>query len=211
MLNRKKSGVIAAIALLVLIAVAATLARLHDFLAMNAPVAANVLVVEAWIWQAPAMREAADEFMRGHYDRAIAVGAPVEEESGDRSHSSAELAAARLKELGVPAAAIVTLPLTGDTTHRTYRSALLVREWLRRSHERVTGLNVFTLGSHGRKSLILFQRALGSGLPLGVISGTDHTFDPKQWWISPRGIYVIARKTAGYLYAVFWPLPHGAE
>jgi len=78
---------------------------------------------------------------------------------------------------------------------------------LRDSGTQTTGINVFTIGPHARKSLVLFKRALGPEIEVGVIAGTDDTYDANHWWMSVRGTYVIFRKLLGYLYAVTWPLP----
>jgi len=182
--------------------------KINDFLAIRLPVDGNILVVEGWIWKSSAMKEAMEEFKRGHYQWLVTVGEPAGEGEGTPvQESSAELAAGRLRELGVDENLIVVLPVPKMTLHRTYGSALTVRNWLSRSKTEATGVNVFTLGPHARKSLVLFERALGPGIPVGVIAGTDDTYSPSRWWLSARGIHVITRKTLGYLYAVIWPLP----
>jgi hypothetical protein len=86
-------------------------------------------------------------------------------------------------------------------------SALAVKKWLADSKVETLGINVFTLGAHARKSLVLFKRALGGSVPVGVISGTEDGYDTERWWLSMRGIYTVLRKTVGYLYAEWWPLP----
>jgi DUF218 domain-containing protein len=186
--------------------------RIHGFLAISVPVAGDILVVEGWIWQLPAMREAMEEFHRGHYIWLVTVGEPVEG-AGEASNykSSAELAAIRLRELGVNKHRIVELPVPAVRFHRTYASALRVKSWLIRSKTKTTGINVFTLGAHARKSLVLFKRALGPEIAVGVIAGKEDTYNPHLWWLSAKGIYVITRKTLGYLYAVLWPLPQFAD
>jgi len=181
---------------------------INDFLAISRPVDANILVVEGWIWNSTAIREASVEFNRGHYTWLVTVGGSVSG-SGETltDDNSAELAARQLRELGVDENLIVVLRVPDMTRHRSYASALTLRNWLARSQTRTTAMNVFTVGAHARKSLVLFKRALGSSAKVGVIAGTEDGFDPNRWWMSPRGIYVIARKTLGYLYAAFWPLP----
>ena len=181
---------------------------INDFLAISRPVDGNILVVEGWIWNSPAIIEAAEEFNRGRYERLVTVGSTVQgnEETPDRE-SSAVLAARRLRELGVDEPLIVVLLVPSMSLHRTYASALALKDWFAMSKTEPRGVNVFTLGAHARKSLVLFKRALGPTINVGVIAGTEDTFDPKRWWMSPTGVYVIARKTLGYLYAVLWPLP----
>lgn len=181
---------------------------IHDFLAISRPVDANILVVEAWIIGSPAIREAMEEFERGHYKWLVTVGVPIgeDEESGGQENS-AERAARELRELGVDAKRVIVLPIVNVTRHRTYASALTLKSWLGRSNIETTGVNVFTRGVHARKSLLLFKRALGPGTHVGVIAGTENTYDPDYWWTSVRGIHMVLRKTIGYLYAEFWPLP----
>ena len=181
---------------------------IHDFLAISRPVDGNVLVVEAWILSSPAIREAMEEFERGHYEWLVTVGGPIGEDGESAGQeNSAELAARELRELGVDANRVIVLPIVNVTRHRTYASALALKSWLRRSNIETTGVNVFTRGVHARKSLVLFRRALGPGTHVGVIAGTENTYDPDYWWISIRGIHMVLRKTIGYLYAEFWPLP----
>ena len=179
---------------------------INDFLAINRRVDGNILVVEGWIWRSAAMREAMDEFNRGRYAWLVTLGAPAEGAT-DRT-SSAELAAGRLRELGVDESRIVMLAVPWVERHQTYTSAVTLRNWLISSKTETTGVNVFTLGAHARKSLVLFRRALGPEMKVGVIAGTEDTYDTQRWWLSARGTYVVARKVLGYLYAVCWPFPH---
>jgi len=180
----------------------------HDFLAINDPVQANVLVVEGWVWESAAMEEAAEEFNRGRYDVVVTVGVlPTGQGGGPLQENSAAHAAERLREFGVNDHAIQVLTVPNIDRHRTYTSALAVRHWLADSKINVAGINVFTLGAHARKSLVLFKRAFGQSVHVGVIAGTEDSYDPERWWLSVRGIYTVLRKTIGYLYAEWWPLP----
>lgn len=191
-----------------LAAVVVFVSAVHDFLAINDPVQANVLVVEGWVWDSAAMQEAAEEFNRERYDVVVTVDVlsggqgsePMEE-------NSAAHAAERLKKFGVNDRVIEVLAVPNIDGHRTYASALAVKHWLADAKIHVVGINVFTLGAHGRKSLVLFKRAFGRGVPIGVISGTEDSYDPERWWLSMKGIYTVLRKTLGYLYAEWWPLP----
>jgi hypothetical protein len=179
---------------------------INDFLAITSPVDGNILVVEGWIWHSTAMREAAEEFKHGHYTRLVIVGSPVDRhDPRAQQESSAELAAQRLRELGVSNEHMIILPVPDVKLHHTHSSAVTVRNWLITSHTEIRGVNIFTLGTHARKSLVLFSRALGPDIKVGVIAGTEDTYDTKRWWLSPRGIYVVARKAIGYLYALVWP------
>jgi hypothetical protein len=151
------------------------------------------------------MKEAKEEFNRGHYKWLVTVGTPI---ARMNQKSSAVVVAERLRELGVDESRIIMLPVPVMKLHQTYTFALAVRNWSIHSKTETTGINVFTLGTNARKSLILFKRALGSGTKVGVIAGTEDNFDASRWWLSARGIYWVLGKTFGYLYATFWPLPN---
>ena len=179
--------------------------RIYDFLAVTLPVDGDILVVESWFWGSSAMKEAKEEFNHDHYKWLVTVGPPI---ASMNQKSSSEVAAEKLQELGVDKSRIIMLPVPDMKLHQTYTFALAVRNWLIRSKIKTTGINVFTLGTHARKSLILFKRALGSGTKVGVIAGTEDTFDASRWWLSPQGIYWVLGRTFGYLYATFWPLPN---
>lgn len=181
---------------------------IHDFLTINEPVQANVLVVEGWAWESAAMKEAAEEFSRARYDVVVAVGVlPTPHGSGPLQENAAAHAAEQLKKFGVNDHAIQVVTVSNIDRHRTYTSALAVRRWLADSKVNVVGINVFTLGAHARKSLVLFKRAFSERVPIGVIAGTEDGYDTERWWLSARGIYTVLRKTIGYLYAEWWPLP----
>ena len=181
---------------------------IHDFLAISEPVDANVLVFESWAWKSAAMQEAAEEFRRGQYDVVLTVGVfPGIKEGELMQENDAALAAEQLRKLGVDANAIEVLAVPNIDRHRTYASALAVKKWLADSKVDAVGINVFTVGAHARKSLVLFKRALGGSVPVGVIAGTEDGYDTERWWLSVRGIYTVLRKTVGYLYADWWPLP----
>ena len=116
------------------------------------------------------------------------------------------LAAKQLQSLGVQYSDIVTLPVPEVSNHQTYASALTVKKWLKKLEVAPKGINVFTIGPHARKSLVLFTRALGASCPIGVIAGTEDSYDPERLWLSVKGIYTVLRKAIGYLYAEWWPL-----
>ena len=179
--------------------------RINDFLSITSPVDGDILVVESWLWESAAMKEAKEEFNRGHYQWLVTVGTPIDYMN---QKSSADVAATRLRELGVEGNRIIILPVPVMKLHQTYTFALTLRNWMIRSKTRTKGVNVFTLGTHARKSLVLYRRALGSGIKVGVISGTEDNFDASRWWLSARGIYWVTGRTFGYLYAIFWPLPN---
>ena len=194
--------------LAVLIALVWFVLAIHDFLAISDPVQANVLVVESWVRESAAMQEVADEFNRGKYDVVLTASLlPGAQGSGPMQENNATHAAEQLRKLGVDAHVIKVLTVPNLDRHRTYTSALAVKHWLVNSQVHAIGINVYTIGAHARKSQVLFRRAFDRSIPIGVIAGTETGYSPERWWLSMRGIYTVLRKTVGYLYAKWWPLP----
>lgn len=202
-----------AIGVVALICLSVFIANIYDFLAINRPVAgANILVVEGWFWKSSAIKEAAEIFKQGNYDLLVTVGEPNGgEDKIDANISTAELTKLRLAEYGVAEKYIVPLPVPEVYEHQTYTCALTFRKWLTATKIKDAGVDVFSLGTHARKSLVLFERALGKNVKIGIFAGTEDTFKPDYWLMSKRGIYVVARKFLGYVYAVIWPLPNQAS
>lgn len=196
---------------LVLIAVAALglfAAKIHGFLAISRPVAADILVVEGWIWRTTALDEAAALAQRERYKWVVTVGGLSDERGEDGGRRSlADLAAGRLRALGVDGDRIVPLATSPSEQHRTFQTAIVFKDWMARVAPEATAVNVFTRGPHARKSRVLFRRVLDPRIQVGVIAGVEDSYAPRRWWMSRRGIHVVSRKLLGYLYACVWPLP----
>jgi hypothetical protein len=98
----------------------------------------------------------------------------------------------------------VTIGVFSRSTHRTFASARAVKQWLSKSGTSIREVDIFTVGVHARKSWILFRRALGEDYRVGIIAGTESSYDAASWMISKRGVYIVVRNLAGYLYSELW-------
>jgi hypothetical protein len=191
-----------------LVAVAILSARvLPGFLAVNDPVTGGVLVVEGW---APdyAMQAAADEFKRHHYEKLLVTGIPLERGaplSEYRTH--AELGAAVLLKLGLSTNAVQAVPAIAVMQDRTYAMALTLKRWMEEHGIAATRVNLMTLGPHARRSRLLFEKALGKGVTVGVTAVPPEDYDPTHWWRSSQGVRVIISEALGYAYARFLFFP----
>jgi hypothetical protein len=175
--------------------------RIESFLSQQSPIPARMLVAEAWFAdEDQAVREIAAIVHRDGYRRVVAVGA--QQPGGGTMASDSVRLAHRLRAAGLNDVDLVTIDFLASTRHRTYTSARAVRQWMDKNDPACDAVNVFTLGVHGRKSRILFQKALEPGVKVGVIAGTPTEYRPGWWFCSLRGIYLVARNTVGYLYAL---------
>lgn len=192
------------LALLALTVVGLTLARFHlqAFLTQTRRVDAQHLVVEGWMPDY-AFDQAVEEFRRGTYRRVFCTGGPIDHGSLLTEFKSyAEVAARTLQIKGLPAEAIVAVPMPARRRGRTWGSAIALRDYLRSSQERVQAVNVLSLGAHARRTRILFAKALGRDLQVGVLAVLPRDYEPDHWWRSSYGLKDVLGETVAYLGAV---------
>jgi uncharacterized SAM-binding protein YcdF (DUF218 family) len=147
-----------------------------------------------------AYREAAAEFRRGRYQKAIA--ARTLEQDGDlavdlHEHSGAE----KLVSFGIPPELVVTVSYPQIHRDRTFHAAIAVREWLRQQGLGSATIDVVTVGPHARRSRLLYEEALGNEVRVGVIAIPDRRFDPDHWWRSSQGARTVVDEFLAYVYA----------
>jgi hypothetical protein len=176
---------------------------IHGFLCVNRPLAAEVLVVESWLPDS-AMRGAIQEFNRGGYKYVVTSGGPMPAPWLQlQFKTGGEFAAANLAALGLDPKVIVATAEPEHSRDRTYASALAIKEWLRGANITIKAVNVYSIGAHARRSRLLFQKALGGEVMVGIISHPDSQFDPKYWWASMGGFSGVMNEGLAYLYARF--------
>ena len=204
--KRKLLWAMAGIAVMVIL----VLKFVDGFLAVSQPVGEGILAVEAWIPAKP-LEESAKVFQSGRYRYLVLVGGPMgdagQESAG--SASFAELAAGRLEKIGFDANKIVKLSDTDEKLGHTLGGATAVARWLESSGTHVCCVDVFTVGVHARRSWALFRYALGDRYRVGIIAGPQVTYDPNRWLVSRRGIWIVSRNLAGFLYVKLWILLRG--
>jgi len=187
---------------LLVIAALALVYSTERFLSVTEPVDSDVLVVEAWFWDRPGLQDAVQSFQQGNYQVMLVVGGTDSPQS--EAPSSAELAGERLLQLGMESSKLVLISIPNLTVHRTYRSAVAVREWLREKRPNCRAVNVFTLGVHARKSRVMFRKALGPDMGVGIYACSETGYRRAIWCFSKRGLYIIPRNLVGYFYALLY-------
>jgi len=181
---------------LVLIAMlGATFVRgLYPWLAVSDPVGAQVLVVEGWLGPRQ-LDEAITRYRSGRYGRVITTGGPLHAWPPSLAQATyAERAAEYLKMRGVPATAVPS-PITPQD--RTYYSALMVREWAQRAGMAVDAIDVVSEGPHARRSRLLYERAFGPQVRIGVLATRPADYDPAAWWRSSTGAREVWDQATG--------------
>jgi hypothetical protein len=185
--------------------------NLHAFLAQNRPVGAPILVVEGWM-DPNGLDQALAAYRSGSYARVVTTGGPIEHWPGsDGPATFAERAAAYLVRSGVPEAAVTAVPAPGTDQERTYFSAVMVRRWAGQSGIAVHALDVFSSGTHARRSRLLYQLAFGPEVQVGVYAARYPDYDPDVWWRTSLGARDVLVQAIGLIWVkcFFWPSQPG--
>jgi uncharacterized SAM-binding protein YcdF (DUF218 family) len=200
------------LALLVVGTGTALVLRVQPFFALTARVDAPVVAVEGWVHEY-AIRSAAGEFVGGRCRQFYTTGGPV---SGlgryvNDYQTVASVAAGRLRAVGVPAERIQMVPCRAVTRDRTYSAAVALRDWLAENRQSITAINVLTEDVHARRTRLLFQKAFGDRVKVGVISVPNPDYDAGHWWRYSEGVREIIGECIAYSYAKFFFHPPPEE
>jgi hypothetical protein len=184
------------------------LLNIQPFLAENHRVDANILVVEGWI-HPYAIQASIEEFKTRSYQRVFTTGGPVEGNGGyiNDYFTSASVAAESLKKFGIRDDLVQMVPSRVIARERTYSSAVALRDWFREHNTPVHSFNVLTEDAHARRTRLLYQKAFGKNVAVGVIAVFNPDYDPTQWWRYSEGVREVIGESIAYIYARFFFYP----
>jgi uncharacterized SAM-binding protein YcdF (DUF218 family) len=128
----------------------------------------------------------------------------------DPDDTYADMAARELKHF-TNSDAIVAVPTPGAVRDRTYSGAVGAQRWLAAHRPQVGAINVVTLGVHARRSRLLFEKAFGHDVTVGVIAVPDQDYDQNHWWKYSEGVKEVISESAAYLYARFLFHPSASD
>src|SRR5438034_852982 len=183
----------------------------YPFLATTHRVDAEVLVVEGWIHEY-AIRAALKEFQSNHYARIFTTGGPVEGTGGyiNDYWTSASVGADLLKKWGLPDERLQMVPSRVMDRDRTYGSAVALRNWFREHNMAVSSIDVVTEDVHARRTRLLFQKAFGKDVQVGIIGVANVDYPANRWWHYSQGLKNVVSEFAAYLYARLFFFPSDA-
>lgn len=207
--------------LLVLAAVTSVALALaaNGFLAPNEPArdklgrGASTLVVEGWMTESE-LAQAVVAFQRGGYERVLTTGGPIPQwSSADEDKTFALRAADYLRTHGLASVPVVAVPAPASQQDRTFLSAVMVREWARRSGVKFEAIDLVSAGVHARRSRLLYRMALGADVEIGVLAAQPADFDAQRWWSSSSGIKSTLGEALSLIWTkcCFWPGPPGSH
>jgi uncharacterized SAM-binding protein YcdF (DUF218 family) len=186
----------------------------YPFLATTHRVDADVLVVEGWVHRY-AIRAAVDEFRSGSYRRVFTTGGPVVGTGRyiNDAQTSASVGAGLLRKAGVADESLQMVPSRTVDRDRTYSSAIALRDWIQEHQPSVRRINVLTENTHARRTWLLFQKAFGRDVQVGIIAVPNLDYPANRWWRYSQGLKDVLTESGAYLYArlLFLPLVSGAR
>jgi hypothetical protein len=187
---------------------------IYPFLAPNDPAPeARLLVVEGWLSPGE-LNQAIARFQQGSYDRVVTTGGPILEwRESNETQSYAESAARYLVRNGLDVAKVTPVPAPASAQDRTFLSAVKVREWAAHQGIEIKALDLFSSGTHARRSRMLYRMALGSGVSIGIVSATPDDYGPEYWWRTSSGVKSVVGETLGLAWTAccFFPAAQGSH
>jgi uncharacterized SAM-binding protein YcdF (DUF218 family) len=182
--------------------------NVYPFLAVTYRADKGELVVEGWVHEY-AIQAAAEEFRAGAYQRIFATGGPVAGSGGyiNDQNTSASVGAGLLKKAGLPSELVQMVPSHVSGRDRTYSAAVALRDWFRQHDMPVKSINIVTENVHARRTRLLFEKAMGPEVKVGVIAVVDPDYDPRYWWRYSEGVREVIGESVAYIYSRFFFYP----
>ena len=173
----------------------------YAFLAASDPQPGDILVVEGWSAEY-GLKVAQREFESGNYGEIFVTGGPIDKASPLAAYKTcADYDAIMLVRMGLDESKVHAVPSDAVRQDRTYASALSLKAWLREHGRTVEKVNLVSIGAHSRRSRLLFEKAFGDGVKVGVIAVPDREFELARWWTSSAGVRSVTSEWFAYLYA----------
>jgi hypothetical protein len=191
-----------------LVAACLVFLNIHPFLAVTHRVNTDVLVVEGWVPRY-AIRAGAEEFKTGSYQHIFTTGGPVEGNGGYTNdyNTSASVGTEVLKKFGLPDDLVQMVPSRVIGRDRTYSSAVALRDWFREHNTPVHSINVLTVDAHARRTRLLYQKAFGRDVTVGIIAVSNPDYNPSEWWRYSDSVREVIGESIAYIYARFFFYP----
>jgi uncharacterized SAM-binding protein YcdF (DUF218 family) len=191
-----------------ILVVAVYMKTIVPFLSPTQPASAKLLVVEGYLPDY-AVEEAMKIYRDGNYEHMVITGKKREKGAHlDVYTNDGEYSAATLMKLGFNAENLTVVELDEDITKdRTYQSARAVRPWLEQNRPGEPSVDLVSLGTHARRSRLLFDKAFEGSVTVGIYAIPNQAFDPDRWWRTSHGFREVNKETIAWIYARFFFFP----
>ena len=176
----------------------------YPFLARQAPVPAEVLVVEGWMSD-DLLLQAAGWAESNGVAVLVATGGPVELGSYlTKWKTYAEMTKARMAKLGLGERfELAAVPAEKVRRGRTRESARALRAAM---GAELGAFNVASEGPHARRSWRAFRDEFAGQAEVGSVALTPVAYGGEDWWTCSEGVRAVISEAIAYAYDV---LPGG--
>lgn len=173
--------------------------EVYPFLARQAPVPADVLVIEGWVGD-DLLAQAAGWAESNGVTKIVATGGPIELGSYLASFRTyAEMTKARMEALGLGEKfELAAVPAEKVRRGRTRESARA----LRAAGAAAGAFNVASEGPHARRSWRAFRDEFAGQAEVGCVALTPAEYDGTDWWRCSEGVRAVVSEAVAYGYDV---------
>jgi hypothetical protein len=119
-------------------------------------------------------------------------------------NSNAEFARKRMMSMGIDSSKIIATAGERVIINRTLTSALAFRNWLKTTNINVKGINIISLGTHTRRTWMIYNKILHRKYKIGIISLPDYNFNHSRVYKLIKTI----REILGIIYYWFILIPY---
>ena len=170
----------------------------YPFLARQAPVPAEVLVVEGWVSDDLLLQAAGWAELNG-VDVLVATGGPIELGSYlTKWKTYAEMTKARMAKLGLGERfELAAVPAEKVRRDRTRESARALRAAM---GPELGAFNVASEGPHARRSWRAFRDEFGEGAAVGSVALEPTAYNDGDWWKCSEGVRAVISEAIAYAY-----------
>ena len=171
----------------------------YPFLARQAPVPAETLVVEGWVSD-DLLAQAAGWAESNGVKRIVATGGPIELGSYLASFRTyAEMTRARMEALGLGAKfELAAVPAEKVRRGRTRESARA----LKAAGAAAGAFNVASEGPHARRSWRAFRDEFAGQAQVGSVALEPEAYGRDDWWTCSEGVRSVISEVVAYGYDV---------
>lgn len=158
--------------------------------------------------------QAVEIFKKGSYQGIVTTGGPAEKwPEFSKLTNYADLAARYLAMNGLEGVPITSVPAPASAQDRTFLSAVKLRDWAKMQGLEIDALDVFSDGSHARRSRMLYQMALGPRVKVGILAALPAQYDEDRWWQMSAGVKAVLGETISLIWTAccFYPPPPGSQ
>jgi hypothetical protein len=113
--------------------------------------------------------------------------------------TTAQLARSKLIKMGIDSSKIIAVSAEKVRFNRTLTSALAFRKWLSVQQKDINGINIISLGAHGRRTWMTYNKILDEKYRIGIISITE---DNDAFLTGRKKALKTLRETLGIIY--YW-------